>query len=59
MPKSNTDFWSEKLQGNVERDRRNDDKLEALGWRVFVVWECDTSESLLDWLVARIRDGVK
>jgi DNA mismatch endonuclease (patch repair protein) len=56
MPKSNIEFWSEKLRGNVERDARNDAALTELGWRVFVVWECDTSEELLDWLVQRIQD---
>jgi DNA mismatch endonuclease, patch repair protein len=55
-PKSNVEFWTEKLQGNVERDKKKDASLRELGWRVFVVWECDTSEELLDWLVARIQD---
>jgi DNA mismatch endonuclease, patch repair protein len=56
MPKSNTDFWCDKLEGNVARDAKKDEALRELGWRVFVVWECDTSEELLDWLVTRIRD---
>jgi DNA mismatch endonuclease, patch repair protein len=58
MPKSNVEFWSEKLNGNVARDARNDDLLRQLGWRVFVVWECNLSESLLDWLAVRIQDGL-
>jgi DNA mismatch endonuclease, patch repair protein len=57
MPKSNVSFWSDKLSGNVARDARNDDLLQQLGWRVFVVWECNLSESLLDWLAQRIQDG--
>lgn len=40
-PKSNTDFWLEKFRRNVERDERSIRELKALGWRVFVVWECD------------------
>lgn len=40
-PKSNTDFWTSKLAENVARDRRNETKLRALGWRVLVVWECE------------------
>lgn len=42
-PKSNTDFWAAKFKRNVERDNRVIDKLEALGWRVIVVWECELS----------------
>lgn len=39
-PTSNTAFWSPKLDRNRERDRRNLEDLEKLGWRTFVVWEC-------------------
>ena len=40
-PKSNIDFWVEKFDRNVARDRRNILALQALGWRVYVVWECE------------------
>lgn len=41
-PKTRVDFWSAKFARNVERDRDNVEKLEALGWRVATVWECET-----------------
>jgi DNA mismatch endonuclease (patch repair protein) len=40
MPKGNRAYWATKLAGNVVRDARNRGDLRALGWRVFVVWEC-------------------
>lgn len=40
-PKTNSAFWSEKLQKNVERDRRNLRKIRRLGWKVMTVWECE------------------
>jgi len=40
-PKSNTPFWVEKFDKNVARDSRVTTTLEKLGWRVFVVWECE------------------
>lgn len=40
MPKSKLDFWAPKLQGNRERDLRSHASLEALGWRIFIAWEC-------------------
>jgi DNA mismatch endonuclease (patch repair protein) len=43
-PKSNTEFWNRKFSANVERDSRSVGELRALGWRVFVVWECQTKE---------------
>ncbi|MGB4594456.1 MAG: very short patch repair endonuclease [Anaerolineaceae bacterium] len=39
-PKNNADFWKDKISGNVQRDKRNYESLEAMGWRVIVVWEC-------------------
>lgn len=41
-PKSNRTFWSEKFEKNVGRDSRNANELRRLGWRVVVVWECQT-----------------
>ena len=47
MPQSNSAFWKEKLGRNAERDSRNTELLEKLGWRVFVVWECQSSDPVL------------
>ena len=43
-PKNNVTFWSSKLEQNRARDERNVMALEALGWRVAIVWECDTRD---------------
>ena len=40
LPKVRADWWAAKLDRNVERDAANQAKLEAAGWRVDVVWEC-------------------
>lgn len=41
QPKSNTGYWAPKLARNVERDASNVAALEAAGWRVLVLWECE------------------
>lgn len=41
MPKANADWWREKLESNVKRDRRHDKELEEKGWCVIRVWEHD------------------
>lgn len=46
-PKSNTGYWAEKLARNEARDAEKIAALEAQGYRVLVVWECD------------VRDGVR
>ncbi|MCC7387978.1 MAG: DNA mismatch endonuclease Vsr [Phycisphaerales bacterium] len=44
VPKSRLDFWLPKLDGNRLRDARTRRKLRADGWRVLVVWECQTRD---------------
>lgn len=44
LPSSNPEFWRNKLDGNVERDRSAIEELNLLGWRVMTVWECATRD---------------
>jgi len=41
-PKSNIEFWGNKFQNNVARDKRVQGELEAMGWKVAIIWECET-----------------
>lgn len=41
LPKTRTEFWIKKLDSNRERDKRNKTLLEAAGWRVLTIWECE------------------
>ena len=41
VPKSNQDFWLNKLQGNLIRDAKNTALLRSDGWYVEIVWECE------------------
>lgn len=40
IPATRTDFWRQKLEGNTQRDARNEKALNDAGWRIAVVWEC-------------------
>lgn len=40
-PQSNLDYWKPKLARTRERDKTNSAKLEAAGWDVLVIWECE------------------
>ncbi len=44
VPKTNSEFWQAKRQGNVDRDRRNQRLLKRQGWDQLVIWECWTRE---------------
>ena len=59
-PKTNSDFWNAKFKYNIERDRKNYSKLEEMGWKVLVVWECEIrhgdAQKTLDDLCNRIKE---
>lgn len=59
MPKSNQEYWVAKFERNMERDKRNVAALEADGWRVHVIWECQLDkknrEETFSRLVAQLR----
>jgi len=40
-PKSRLDYWIPKLENNKKRDEKNVKKLEEMGWKVYVVWQCE------------------
>lgn len=39
-PKSNVNFWKDKITKNAERDSKKQLELQQLGWNVIVIWEC-------------------
>ena len=41
MPSTRTEFWKSKVDSNVGRDARNRAALQAAGWTVFTIWECE------------------
>lgn len=47
VPATNAKFWRTKRLSNVERDRRNRVALRRDGWRVMIVWECETRNIVL------------
>jgi DNA mismatch endonuclease (patch repair protein) len=53
LPKSRLDFWLPKLEGNRERDERNNAMLTEMGWDVLEIWECETAD--VDALAKKIK----
>jgi DNA mismatch endonuclease Vsr len=46
-PQTRQDFWKAKFQATVARDARNLARLEACGWAVMVIWECELKDANL------------
>lgn len=55
IPKTNTEFWENKIHNNHERDLRSDTLLEAYGWYTITVWECQLTKDMIADTVAAVR----
>lgn len=42
-PETNVEFWNKKLDANIERDTQVLRALRAFGWKVLIIWQCETS----------------
>lgn len=51
-PKSNREFWGEKFSKNIERDKKNQQLLKRDGWKIGIIWECQTKneDELIDYI---------
>ena len=48
LPKTNTEFWKEKFDKNIRRDKKKEKELLDLGWTVLVFWECKIKTNIKD-----------
>ena len=46
LPSSNVQFWKNKISQNINRDVIVIKRLNDLGWRVFVLWQCEMRNKL-------------
>lgn len=44
QPKTNTEYWLRKIEGNRRRDKQSLAELRRLGWNILVLWECQLKE---------------
>ena len=54
-PAENAEYWNKKLDRTLERDRKNIAALKRAGWRVLVVWECETRKKQLENLAKKLK----
>ena len=54
MPKSHVEYWALKFDRNVERDAETSAALEAMGWKVHVIWECQLKKKVVDQTFAEL-----
>lgn len=59
VPKTNVEFWKEKVARNQERDLVNNQRLETIAWNVITVWECELSKSHFNETMGRIESEIR
>lgn len=59
VPKTNTDFWKAKVARNQERDQEVWRQLEAKGWFVIIVWECQLKKAHLAETVETVAKEIR
>lgn len=59
VPKSNIEFWKEKVARNRERDLLNNQRLESIAWGVITVWECELDKAHLPDTIDRVEAELK
>ncbi len=62
-PKTRTEWWMNKIKGNVENDFKKREMLEMEGWNIITIWECqlkkDKRETTLNELISKIQGNNK
>lgn len=58
-PKSNPEFWKQKITRNVNRDNDVKEQLKAAGWNVLTVWECELKKNEFEETMLTLTDSIK
>ena len=58
-PQNNAEFWKEKIESNVVRDKKQYEELQDAGWRVIIVWECELKKKRKSDTLERLVDEIK
>lgn len=60
FPSTRQEYWLRKFERNIENDREHKEQLEAAGWNVIILWECEINsqfEKIMKQTVDEIIKG--
>ena len=58
-PTSNENYWYPKILKNVDRDKKNKDLLQTMGWTVLTVWECELKKNNIKDTIVRLEQEIR
>jgi len=47
LPKTRKEFWKEKINRNIQRDKNNKIELQKQGWKVITIWQCKLKNKMI------------
>lgn len=61
LPQTNYEFWKDKMQTNIKRDKKNQRDLKKMDWKVIVIWQCkiknrDLFEKTMEKTIKKIQE---
>ena len=59
IPKTRTDWWTEKLNKNIENDNKSVKALKKLGWKVIIIWECSLKPAMVEKTINTLLKKIK
>lgn len=59
LPKTKTQWWLNKINGNIKRDAENITKLKKLGWKIIVIWECELKPGKRDKTLVSLEKKIR
>ena len=57
-PSSNEEYWHKKINNNIERDKKNYEKLRQDGWKVLIIWECELKKKVAEENLDRLYNEI-
>lgn len=57
MPKSKTEYWTEKFRRNIENDQKHIEDILSMGWQPIVIWECEVNKNF-DETMKRVIEAI-
>jgi DNA mismatch endonuclease (patch repair protein) len=45
-PKTNSEYWETKINKNIERDKKYQEEIKRLGWKIIIIWECNVKKDI-------------
>ncbi len=56
LPTSNADYWANKIASNIERDKNVQIQLEQMGYRVFIIWQCQLKAKEREYTLSNLAE---